>query len=71
MELLITDEIDSDEEIQNLSKSETKQKPQPQQSEKKKTEEQPNNQDKIDAIFEMLPLIKEAYNICQFMLENR
>lgn len=28
-------------------------------------------EDKINAIFDMLPLIKEAYNICQFMLENR
>lgn len=37
----------------------------------KKTEEQLSNSDKIDAIYEMLPLIKEAYNICQFMLENR
>lgn len=36
----------------------------------KKTEE-PCNKDKIDAIFEMLPMIRETYSICQFMLENK
>jgi hypothetical protein len=41
------------------------------QLKQKKTEEQLSNSDKIDAIYEMLPLIKEAYSICQFMLENR
>jgi len=61
----------SDEKIEESIKT------QPEQNDQKKTEEpdskplSPSLQDKIDAIFEMLPLIKEAYNICQFMLENR
>lgn len=35
----------------------------------KKTEE--TLDDKIQAIYEMLPMIRETNNICQFMLENR
>lgn len=40
-------------------------------NESKKTEETLSQTDKINAIYEMLPIITEAHNICQFMLENR
>lgn len=41
------------------------------QQKPKKTEEQANLDDKINAIYEMLPMIRETNSICQFMLENR
>jgi hypothetical protein len=45
--------------------------PEPVKKNPKKTEEQVNIEDKINAIFEMLPMIRETNSICQFMLENR
>jgi hypothetical protein len=54
---------------QNLSKSDETIKSKPKNQ--PKIEDQLNNEDKINAIYDMLPMIIEAYSICQFMLENR
>jgi hypothetical protein len=61
--------IDSTDDESNLSKSEEKK--QPKQNQEQKIGEQHSDADKLQAIFDMLPMIREAYSICQFMLENR
>jgi len=61
--------MDSTNDESNLSKSEEKN--QPKQNQEQKIGGQLNDADKLQAIYDMLPMIREAYSICQFMLENR
>jgi hypothetical protein len=57
-------EVDDQATIEN-------EKSEPVKKNTKKTEELVNLDDKINAIYDMLPMIRETNSICQFMLENR